>query len=433
MGIPRLRSYTGPAVLSYGFQAVLSARLCLRRTFDPVLASGLFRPGRDFQHICSRGLAHPRDAVRLSDRHRRRISPHGDSELDRPVARPGPAVAWPCRALGSRPFRSLFFCVDRMAGRGGHRRFVPRRCGGRRSTGDHRRAELAQPEGPGAAGHSACRQFLLPPRSPFEWNLGHKPTPGHVRRYPTHHDHRRTYYPELHPELASTRKSRAAPYSVRPLRCSGDRRFCCGAVGLVLLSGKRGDRHCPRIGCCPSGPAPRPLGRRPNAQGSARPDPPSCLRVHSHRLRLGFALDPSSRNRAAGGRIPCPWRRRHRRDDTFGNGKGDAWAYRAQAQGWLWRAVHLRRNPCSSGDPDCRRLRHECRSDRARRRRVGGRVPWLRSRVRSGAKPSEAGRQPILCQATTTRVPSAAGPNCRSFGNAKGSLRQRKERLVQRL
>ena len=81
---------------------------------------------------------------------------------------------------------------------------------------------------------------------------------------------------------------------------------------------------------------------------------------------LDFAIDPFSRNSTDGGGIPCPWRRRYRRHDPFGDGEGDAWAYRAQAQGWVRHAAHLRRNPCGSGIPDCRRFRHKCCPDRNR-------------------------------------------------------------------
>jgi uncharacterized protein involved in response to NO len=112
--IPRLRDYTGPALLSYGFRpffllgslyAGLAILAWLPMFYGELELSTIFAPAR---------LAHSRDALRLSSRRDHRLPADGGAELDRTHAASGKAAARPCPDLGCGPCRGHHFRLDRL-------------------------------------------------------------------------------------------------------------------------------------------------------------------------------------------------------------------------------------------------------------------------------------------------------------------------------
>ena len=123
--IPRLKAYSGPALLSYGFRpfflvgaiyAGLGVLIWLPLFFGDIMNSHRALAAR---------LAHPRDAVRVSASGYHWLPVDRHSQLDRPAAASGRALGGPGRGMDRRPHRCLRLRGHRPARRRRHRRVVP--------------------------------------------------------------------------------------------------------------------------------------------------------------------------------------------------------------------------------------------------------------------------------------------------------------------
>ena len=108
-GIPRLRDYRGPVLLSYGFRpfflfgavyAGLAVLAWLPIFNGELVLWSAFSAGR---------LARPRNALRLSAGGRDRLSAYGDPQLDRTAADPGHALARAGLGMAGGPRLRHFF------------------------------------------------------------------------------------------------------------------------------------------------------------------------------------------------------------------------------------------------------------------------------------------------------------------------------------
>ena len=284
--IPRLRSYSGPAILAYGFRpfffgAALAAVLGLV-VWLAILTGG----PRAAERLCAADLARPRDAVRLRRGSRRRFPADGDPQLDGRAA-----AAWRAAAdagdivAGRTARRSQFGRHRRLAGGRGRSR-LPRCSGVHRRPRSGRRQELAQPADAGGAAGAAERQR---PDASGGSRTGadgdDRLAAGGRRRHLADRADRRAHRSELHPQLARQTRRACPSGTRRPLRSGGN----------------RGDRGCPRrldrssrqrpcrwpagAGRCSERRAPRPLARPSDARRSAGLRPACRLRLGGRRPR----------------------------------------------------------------------------------------------------------------------------------------------------